>query len=291
MSYLAGDAFARWFLGQAIVSGASWRGVFFIAAATLGAIAIANLFMVRGKPSEVGLEEPDANPRSLYDEEPDEALPRLPMRRLLAPALTSFTFWLICTMNFGLTLVRETFNTWNPTYLNEMTGLDAGRAAIGSLLFPAVGAISALLAGLVTDRLSGRHGRVIVPCLIGLVVILVMLGLVDVDGRPTTALVLICGASFFLIAPYSFYSGVMALDLGGKRGAATIAGLSDSAGYAGGMVSGVGVGALAEHYSWAVAFLALAGVVFLTLCVAVVYWLRQERFEDERAAREGADVA
>ena len=104
------------------------------------------------------------------------------------------------------------------------------------------------------------------------------MGLVDVRGRPGMVLVLIGAVAFALMAPYTFCSGVIALDLGGRRGGGTAAGLIDSAGYLGAVLSGLGIGALAESsYGWVAAFAALAAAAGLTCLVAAVYWLRQER--------------
>ncbi len=276
MSYLAGDAFARLYLGQSIALGLGWRGLFFLAAGTLAVIACVNVFTVRATPAEVGAQEPPANPENVYGEEGNA--PEWPgLRPILAPVLRSTTFWVIAAMNFGLTLIRETFNLWTPTYLFETAGLDPGAAAITSLLFPLVGAIAAALGGVASDRVGGKHGRVLVPSLIGLGALLLTLGAAPVEGNAPLALAFICAVSFCLLIPYSFCSGVMALDLGGKRGAATVAGLIDGAGYTGGMLSGWGVGALAERMGWPAAFTTLGGVAVATLVAGLVYWWKQER--------------
>ena len=53
--------------------------------------------------------------------------------------------------------------------------------------------------------------------------------------------------------------GVIALDLGGKRGGSTAAGLIDAAGYLGAIVSVYGVARLAEVHGWSAGFRVLAG--------------------------------
>ncbi|MFP6763218.1 MAG: hypothetical protein VB858_06360, partial [Planctomycetaceae bacterium] len=109
----------------------------------------------------------------------------------------------------------------------------------------------------------------------------------DLTGRPVLALVLISAVSFFLIAPYSYLSGVMALDLGGKRGSATVAGLSDSAGYLGAILSGQAVGLIAERYGWGHAFGALSGVCALTTITAVIYMVWHEKTLKHETSRKG----
>lgn len=291
LSFLLGDAFARLYLGTFIRLGeqfdsltflTDWRAIFFIAAATSTSICLAIRTSLKSDPSEVGLAEPPANPVNVYGEAGQSA-ENVTLRERLLPLFKSPLFWMICLTNLGLTLIRETFNFWTPTFLSEVPKLGAGDAAIGSLLFPLVGAVSAVLAGIISDRLGGRHGRVMVPAILCLTVALACLASVDLSGRPVLALILISTVSFFLIAPYSYLSGVMALDLGGKRASSTVAGLSDSAGYLGAILSGQAVGMIAQNYGWSTAFGALSGVCGVTAISAIAYWLIHERTMNREA--------
>ena len=297
LSFLIGDAFARAYLGVFIEIGErvpvlsfldDWRAVFFIAAATTTAIGIAIRLSLKSDPSEVGATEPAANPVNVYGEEGQSA-DDVPLRERLMPLLKSPLFWMICLTNFGLTLVRETFNFWTPTFLNEVPQLSQGQSAIGSLLFPLTGAVSVILGGVISDRLGGRHGRVMVPSIVCVTIVIGILASFDLTGRPVLALGLISAVSFFLLAPYSYLSGVMALDLGGKRSSSTVAGLSDSAGYLGAILSGQLVGLIAEKFGWSVAFGALAGVCGLTAISGVVYWVVHERMLNQKAAEALSD--
>jgi phosphonate degradation associated HDIG domain protein len=124
--------------------------------------------------------------------------------------------------------------------------------------------------------MKGKYGRVAFPFLLLLIVSLLVLSAARPTGHPVLALVLISAVSFFLMAPYSFCSGVIALSLGGKRGSSTAAGLIDGAGYLGGALSGWGIGSVAQRYGWSVAFVVLAGAAALTALATAVYWMRQE---------------
>tara|TARA_R110002111_G_scaffold262851_1_gene341788 strand:+ start:34649 stop:36004 length:1356 start_codon:yes stop_codon:yes gene_type:complete len=285
LSFLFGDAFARIYLGSLISLGesfsslsflADWRTVFFVAAISLTLITVFVYRTLKSSPNDVGLDEPSANPLNVYGAEGNHA-ERISIKAVLKPLLVSPLFWLICIMNFSLTLVRETFNFWTPTFLNEVVQLNIGSAAISSMLFPLVGGCSTYLAGITSDRLRGRHGRVVLPSLILLVLSLILLATIDVSGQPVLALTLLSLVAFFLMAPYSFLSGVMAIDLGGKRGCSTVAGLVDSAGYLGAILSGHTVGLIAQNYGWKMAFGGLAGICCTAIIAGTVYWLIQER--------------
>jgi MFS transporter, OPA family, glycerol-3-phosphate transporter len=287
LSFLFGDALIRLYLGGIVAIGqkyegtplgrlADWRAVFLIAAATLGVIAVVTAAVLRASPRDLGLEEPSANPNNVFGESGQSAAPA-PLAALVLPLLESPIFWSICGINFGLTLVREAFNNWSSTFLKDVAGLTSGMAGIASLVFPLAGGVSAIAAGLLSDRLRGRHGLVVVPSLALLIGSLYAMGVIDVVGKPWTAMMLIALTSFFLIGPYSYLSGVMALDLGGKRGSSTAAGLIDGAGYLGAIASGYGVAWIARKYEWHGVFTSLAGACGLTLVVALAYLILSER--------------
>ena len=196
---------------------------------------------------------------------------------LWRPLLASPLFWLVCGMSFGLTLIRETVNFWTPTYLNEVAGLAPGEAALASVLSPIAGAAAAVIAGLLSDRLGGRHGRIILPSLALLVADLVLLTMLDLRGRPAIALMFVTAASFFLVGPYTYLAGVIALDLGGKTGSSTASGICDAVGYVGALLSGYGVGRLAERHGWQTVFGMLLAVCAITAVIAAAFLLMQER--------------
>jgi OPA family glycerol-3-phosphate transporter-like MFS transporter len=275
MSYLLGDGLGRLYLSGLLELGLSWRGLFLAAAGTLGVIALVSVFTLRSTPRDLGEEEPAGNPENVFGSEGEAARPP-GLWRLLRPLFASPTFWLVCLMNMGLTLIRETFNQWTPTYLHEMYGLEPASAGLRSMVFPMVGAVAAMGGGGLSARFQGKHGRVAAPSMVLLVVALAILGTAPQMSSSALALVMIGGVSFFMCAPYSFCSGVMALDLGGKQGASTAAGLIDGAGYLGAILSGYGIGSLAERYGWQKAFISLAAVAGITTVATVVYWIVQE---------------
>ena len=68
----------------------------------------------------------------------------------------------------------------------------------------------------------------------------------------------------------------MAVELGGKRGSSTAAGLIDSAGYFGAVISGWGIAKIATDRGWGTAFGFLAGVSVLTGVAGLIYWFCHE---------------
>ena len=174
--------------------------------------------------------------------------------------------------------MRETFNTWTPTYFREAVGLSKAEAAGDSAIFPLLGGISVLLAGFLSDWL-GRGGRAVI-ILIGLALagaMLLALGRTDPTGSRWISVSLVGIVAFLMIGPYSYLAGAIALDFGGKERSATACGIIDGVGYLGGVLAGDSMARISVTYGWQGAFNALAGVAWLSCIAAILFWLDQRR--------------
>src|SRR5262249_43895734 len=150
-SYLIGDAAARQSMGLLLAHGVSWRGLFYFGAAVAGFMFLVNLLLLRESRADEGHPEALANPRNVFSGA--QSAPTSYAARVL-PLLRSRPFLMVCLLGFAATMVRETFNTWTPVYLRDFLGYPVSQAAAVSAIFPAVGALSGLLAGWVSDRLA-----------------------------------------------------------------------------------------------------------------------------------------
>jgi sugar phosphate permease len=241
-------------------------------------LTIANWWWLKESPRNIGFEEPVANPLNVYGETTATDDPPPNLRGLLVPLLTSPEFLVVCLLSLGLTLLRETFNLWTPTYFSEVVGSSPSQAAAQSALFPLLGGASVLVAGWIGDRLgpTGRAAVILAGCaLAGLV--MWALASFDFTGRTVAAVGLVALVGFLMLGPYSYLAGAISLDLGGKRGAATACGIIDGVGYLGGMLAGDSVARLSVAFGWSGAFRALAGVAALTSLAAAVFFVIQRR--------------
>lgn len=149
-----------------------------------------------------------------------------------------------------------------------------------SSLYPLCGGCSVILCGWISDRfLSGRRGPVIAIPLVLLIPTLLAMGRLQPGGGTVAPLVLVSTAAFLMIGPYAFLGGAISLDLGGRHGSATAAGLVDCAGYIGGVLSGWAMGRLTAHVGWYAVFGTMAGAGVLAVAAAVFYWIRHEVWE------------
>ncbi|MGD9720514.1 MAG: MFS transporter [Pirellulales bacterium] len=275
LSYLFGDGAARLFIGELLNRGLGWRAVFAVAAGVLALLLAIVWIWLKESPSDVGLSEPPANPQNVFGAAGQEDHPPN-LRGLLVPLFTSPVFLVVCYLSLGLTLLRETFNTWSAFYFTDALGLSQAEAANRSALFPLLGGVSVIAAGCVGDWL-GRGGRaaVILFGLLGTAIVLAVLGTVNFGSASAAPIALVSLVGFLVLGPYSYLAGAISLDLGGKRGSATACGIIDGVGYLGGMAAGDTVARLTGHYGWSGTFQALAAVAALTSAGAALFWLMQ----------------
>jgi OPA family glycerol-3-phosphate transporter-like MFS transporter len=277
LSYLIGDAAARQFMGLLIGHGFGWRIVFQLAAATLFVIFIANLLLLKESRAQLGFAEPEVNPLNLFGAEGRDPKPS-GLRDLLAPLLSSPAFWLVCGLSLGTTLVRETFNTWTPTYFNQVVGYSKADAASTSAVFPLFGGLSVFLSGFLSDRL-GRNGRsaIMFYSLLASAFALFALGSLHSAGGRGLPTFLVGLVGFLVIGPYAYLAGAIALDFGGKHGSATSSGIIDGVGYLGGVLAGDSMARISVRFGWTGAFLALAATALLSSAAAAALFINQRR--------------
>lgn len=277
LSYLFGDAVSRQFMGMLIDRGLGWRQLFFVAAGILLVLFAASTLLIKESPLEIGEQEPRSNPLCLFGERGDAPSPPS-LTALFAPFLKSKTFWLVCLLSLGTTLVRETFNLWTPTYFVDVVGMTKAAAAAKSAVFPLVGGFSVLIVGFLSDKL-GRAARaaIILAGLLLSAMALFGLALGDFRGSALIPVLLVGAVAFLVIGPYAYLGGAIALDFGGKQGSATASGLIDGVGYLAGVLAGLSVAQVSVRYGWRGAFIALGCCTLITSIAAAAYLVQQVR--------------
>lgn len=273
VSYLVGDAVARHWMGLLIQHGFGWRALFYFAGTVAGVLLLGNLLLLRESRAQAGYDPAKPHPANLYGAA--ESRPGT-LGALLLPLLRNRAFIVVCLLSFGSTIIRETFNIWTPVYLHDHAGYSVSGAASLSAVFPAVGAVSVLLSGWLSDRL-GENGRATIM-LTGFAA--AAIALYSLTRLPTAtagsllAVATIGLVAFFLIGPYAYLGGAYALDFGGKQGGAVASGIIDGVGYLGGILAGDTVARVAVAFGWKGVFTALAVVCALAAAGAgyLYFW-------------------
>jgi sugar phosphate permease len=224
-------------------------------------------------------------------------VPRKPpesLAQVLRHLAKTGAFWTAVTLSALLTFIRIGFLTWTPTFLSEISlaTRSAGipGAIVKSALFPAAGVIAAPAFGLLSDRLGpGRRAPLMAASLMVVVALVLVLAHGSVQD-PLSAAILIAAIGLFLLGPYSLPAGAIALDVAGKRGPATAAGIIDGAGYLGATASGSLLGYIADRAGWSAAFYVVAGAALMATLVSCGWALSVARRGAGQAVRADASL-
>jgi len=272
LSYLFGDAAARAVYGELFAGGMGWRQIYTVAAVIMAVVWIVSLFLLKESPKDAA---PETNPDSVYGDDAGKA-DGVGLKEILMPLVRSQVFWTVCVLSLCLTLVRDTFNEWSPTYFVEYVGMAKDKASSASALFPFVGGLGVIAAGALSDRL-GKVGRagIMLGGMAASAVLLAVLGLLP--KQTGMSVVVVSAIGFTMIGPYSYLAGAVALDFGGRRGSATASGIIDGVGYLAGVLAGKTVAELSNKFGWNGAFLAVAATMALGCIAAGVYLAHQRR--------------
>jgi sugar phosphate permease len=270
-SYELGNVAAILLSSSVVMHG--WRALFIVNPllfAVIGGTAVFSL--PRG---DSGASDP---PREPYRDsaEKEAAAHRPSLRAILKDLVSREAFWIAVFLSALLTFLRDGFLTWTATFLSDISHAAGHKELSGSIvksaLFPAAGVLAAPTMGALSDRLGrGRRAPLMAASLVivvGLVLFLAHGGVHD----PFVAAGIIGVTGFFLLGPYSLLGGVIALDLSGKTGAATAAGIIDGAGYLlGATASGYVLGSIAQRWGWSAAFDVVAGAAFAAMLLSAAW--------------------
>jgi OPA family glycerol-3-phosphate transporter-like MFS transporter/OPA family sugar phosphate sensor protein UhpC-like MFS transporter len=161
---------------------------------------------------------------------------------------------------------------WGPTILQEMKHMSQVRAGWLGFGSEIAGLCSALLGGLIADRIfGGRAGRV---CCIAMLIIMgaIYLFWKTAADSPTRASILFILMGFCVYIPQMLIAA-MAMNLGTKRAAAAAVGLTGILGYGGTVMSGWGMGKLHDlHNRWDESLVVMIGCAAGTLVLMAFTW-------------------
>jgi MFS transporter, OPA family, glycerol-3-phosphate transporter len=167
--------------------------------------------------------------------------------------------------------VRQGLLLHFPAFLDKVHGIGVGTGlfSIASTGITVGGITGALLCGVVSDMFfQSRRAPVAFIFYVGQVVSLVLLRMND---SPLGAALLIGFTSMWIFGVHGMLSGTASMDFGGRKGAATAAGLLDGIQYVGAGLTGLPLGWVLKRWSWGVwtptliPFSVIGGLLMLTL--------------------------
>jgi OPA family glycerol-3-phosphate transporter-like MFS transporter/OPA family sugar phosphate sensor protein UhpC-like MFS transporter len=156
--------------------------------------------------------------------------------------------------------------------LSDSKGLSLAHSGWLVAMFEISGIVGMLAAGWATDRwLKGRAHRTCVLCMVGAAIFMLLFWRIP-DGAPAwTMLVTLALAGFFIYGPQALI-GIAAANQATKRAAATANGVTGIFGYASVLVSGWGLGRVAELYGWDPVYQIVIGIAVVGIFIFLAMW-------------------
>jgi OPA family glycerol-3-phosphate transporter-like MFS transporter len=242
-----------------------WQWKFFLPAVATGVMALLTFRVVQDTPKDAGL--PDFDPQDATSGDTEKITFAYVARKVFTQPIPLT----IAVAEFCTGFVRHGFEQWFPRYMQEAQNLPFDhpifqKGAAGVVL---AGIAGAFVAGYASDRLFG-HRRPPVA-FIGYVLQIACLWVVWKAPSLNAIIIAFTVNSLAISMVHSMLSGTASMDFGGKRAAATAAGLFDGMQYVGGSFTGIGLGWMLEHFGWTawgpsmIGFSAVGAVLMLFL--------------------------
>lgn len=262
----SGRFFVYALMTTSLVAALPWQWKFFLPAVAVAVFTIFTFLVVRNSPTDAGL--PDFDPRDATSGDTEA----ITLRYVARKVFTNPVAITIACAEFCTGLVRKGFESWFPRYMQEVQHLELDNPVFkkNAYAIAIAGIFGALVAGTVSDWVF-KHRRAPVA-FIGYVLQVAALAVV---GRATSLSWIIAGFvtnSFAISMVHSMLSGTASMDFGGKRAAATAAGMFDGMQYVGGAVVGWGLGSMLDHLGWSVWTPSMIGFAAIGAILMLFLW-------------------
>ena len=243
-----------------------WQWRFFIPAGIVALMGVFTFFVVRDTPADANLPEFDPQDATSGDTE------KITIGYVARKVFTNPIALTIAAAEFCTGLVRQGFEQWFPRYMQEVQHLELSNPVFqkNALAVVASGIAGAFVAGYMSDRLF-QHRRPPVA-FIGYVLQIIALGIVWKAPGLTAIVAAFMLNSMAISMVHSMLSGTASMDFGGKRAAATAAGMFDGMQYVGGSFVGYGMGTLLERFGWGVWGPSMIGFAGVGAVLMLVLW-------------------
>ncbi len=230
------------------------RYAFWLPGTFVAVMFLVNLAWMRDSPADAGFPAMDTGEGDANDGKPAK------LAFVLKKVFGSQTTWLIavCSMMIGM-VRRSTVDSWYPKFFRE-TYLSGPHADLASYLpyqatvwgIALFGIAGGFAFGIASDRVyGGRRAPVITFGFLGMAALLTLLGLSgSVGAGPWAPAACLATLSFFVNGAHGMIGGAASMDFGGRKAAATAAGLFDGMQYLASSIVGIGMGKVLDLWGW-----------------------------------------
>ena len=231
-----------------------WQYAFWIPGACVLVLFVINYFFMYNSPKDAGLGDFNTGDEVEGDESQPSSLTFV-IKKVFASRL----MWMIALGSMMIGFVRRSVvDAWWPKYFVDFYG--ANKSAFATYLpyviatwgIALAGIAGGFVFGIASDRtFGGRRAPVITFGFVGMAVVLALFGVSDLlNFGPISAACSLVILSFFVNGAHGMIGGAASMDFGGKRAAASAAGLFDGMQYLAGAFVGMGVGYITTNWGW-----------------------------------------
>jgi MFS transporter, OPA family, glycerol-3-phosphate transporter len=250
----------------------SWQWAFWIPAMCVGVLFFLNLFFVVETPEEAGFSGRDTGDAVIGDEGQ-----KVTVMVVIRKVVSSWQMWMIALASMMIGMVRRSIldASWFPLYFTEVHGVGKNDAPyqVTAWGIAILGIIGGFVLGGMSDRVyKSRRAPVVVIGFLGMIACLGLFYGSDVLALGSYgASACLMMLSFFVNGAHGLIGGAASMDFGGRKGAATAAGLFDgmqylAAAFTAPMVAWITTNASWQWWKlWAIPFAVVGAIVMSTL--------------------------
>jgi OPA family glycerol-3-phosphate transporter-like MFS transporter len=251
-------------VGGILITILPWQWVFFVPSAIVAVMGYLTYRNVQDSPEACGLPELDVQDASSGDTE------KVTVKYVLKKVLANPVTITIAVAEFCTGVVRHGFEQWFPRYMSEAQKLPLDSVVFqgNAMAVVVAGIAGAFAAGMLSDKFFKQRRPPVAFC----GYILQIFSLAIIWAAPSLAMVIFAFIvnSFAISMVHSMLSGTASMDFGGKKAAATAAGLFDGMQYIGGSLVGIGMGWMLDKFGWgswgpSMIFFSLAGAILMAI--------------------------
>jgi OPA family glycerol-3-phosphate transporter-like MFS transporter len=233
-----------------ILAHAPLWAVYVVPAAVMVVMFVVDFILVRNRPSDAGhpeIETGEGEGSHAAEEEAPVGFFDVAKKVIAHPVIRVLAVAEFCTG-----LVRQGLLLYFPEFLKEVHGVD-GKSGIFQIASGGItigGICGALICGVLSDYFfQSRRAPVAFIFYVGQVISVFLLGIAP---TPLSAALLVPFSAMWIFGVHGMLSGTASMDFGGKKAAATAAGLLDGVQYVGAGLTGIGFGFMLDKFHWKV---------------------------------------
>jgi MFS transporter, OPA family, glycerol-3-phosphate transporter len=253
-----------------ILANAPLWAVYVIPSLVIFVMLAVDVFLIKNRPSDAGYEDFDTGDEDVGENDGGDET-SAGFFTVTRHVLGHKVIRRIALAEFCTGIVRQGLLLYFPEFLLEVHHVPTGSPAfqLASTGITVGGIVGALTCGVLSDRVfQSRRPPVAFIFYLGQIGSLIVLSFIK---SPVGASFMIGFSCMWIFGVHGMLSGTASMDFGGKKAAATAAGLLDGIQYVGAGITGFGLGAILDVYHWKawtpslIPFSVIGAILMLTL--------------------------